>query len=76
MLAHLDPKRPEIPPTFKDLDDALDLVSALFSDYEMLILNKRTHDWAPALQGDWHAPLRAPLFWPPSAIYDYPDPGA
>lgn len=73
-IAHLDPRRPEVPMRFDDLDHAIDYVTAVYDKYQLLIRQSSTTEYTPAIQGDWHEPLRAPLFWAGPDVWGWPHP--
>jgi hypothetical protein len=57
-VAHLDRRGSEVVPTFNDIDDAVDLIGALFTRYHALLTASGYTQLEPAFQDDWAAPLR------------------
>lgn len=62
VVAHIDSRGARDIPTFKDLDDAIDVLGELFKHYSILVDGKGWVFLEPAIQGDWKAPFRKPIF--------------
>lgn len=61
-VAHLDPLQPEQVPMYKDIPDALELLSDITTRYSVLLKGSSVTDWTPTMQGDWQAVFRPALF--------------
>lgn len=64
MVAHIDRRGLKRLPTFKDLNDAIDVIGEMFKRYALLLTASSWASVTPTIQEDWRATFRSPLFEP------------
>ena len=59
-VAHRDKREPKDPPTYKEVDDCVDLLDALYIKYFRLFKQSNMGSLLPTWQHDWKAIFRVP----------------
>jgi hypothetical protein len=61
-IAHIDKRGVAMPPTFGDLDEAIDTVGLVLRACLLLITAENWVSMTPTIQDDWRAPFRSAIF--------------
>ena len=61
-IAHIDKRAATMPPTFGDLDAAIDTVGSVLQTCLLLLTAENWAGMTPTIQDDWRAPFRRAIF--------------